>query len=236
MWLDLAVVLHNQGSHAWLRVMGAGLDLRLLAALTARRAAEHRDDPTMMGLAVWGDGLLMLAAGDFDLARDELDSVTVPTSNPESMQLAGMLALCRSLVAAADKRPADVDAALDHAGELAARTGDGNAAYPHLTGHCDHRGLKWCPLRVPAFTFVTVCGDTGEKHLAAQRFCSDVVSDLVMRGVSTAPFIGKGPDPFFEPLGSQFATIQSSLRVSVRNVIVSVGELASTHKRSMIIK
>lgn len=125
--LDLAVTLHTQGSHAWLRVMGAGLDLRLLAALVARRAAEHRDDPTMMGLAVWGDGLLMLAAGDFDLARDELDSVTVPTSNPESMQLAGMLALCQSLVAAADNRPADVDAALDHASELAARTGDGNA-------------------------------------------------------------------------------------------------------------
>ena len=49
-------------------------------------------------------------------------------------------------------------------------------------------------------------------------------------------FLGKGPDPLFEPLVSQFATIQSSLRVSVRNVIVSVGELASAHKRSMIIK
>ncbi|PZS38667.1 MAG: hypothetical protein DLM62_12495 [Pseudonocardiales bacterium] len=117
--------------------MGAGLDLRLLAALVDRRAAEDRDDPTTMGLAVWGDGLLMLAAGDFELARDELDSVTVPTGNPESMQLAGLLALCRSLVAAADKRPADVDAALDYAGELAQRTGDGNA---YLLIRADERG------------------------------------------------------------------------------------------------
>jgi len=125
--LELAVLLHTQGSHAWLGVMGATVELRSLAALLARQAAERRDDPTTMGLAVWGDGLAMLAAGDFDLARAELDSVTVPTNNPESMQLAGMLALCRSLVAAADRRSADVDAALDCAGELAQRTGEGNA-------------------------------------------------------------------------------------------------------------
>ncbi|MGH3777655.1 MAG: helix-turn-helix domain-containing protein [Pseudonocardiaceae bacterium] len=125
--LGLAVVLHTQGSHAWLRVMGAGLDLRSLAALVARQAAQLRDDPTTMGLAVWGDGLVMLATGDFDLARAELDAATVPTNTPESMQLAGMLALCRSLVAAADKRPADVDAALDYAAELAQHTGEGNA-------------------------------------------------------------------------------------------------------------
>jgi transcriptional regulator with XRE-family HTH domain len=125
--LDLAVLLHTQGSHAWLGVMRAEVDLRSLAVLVARQAAEHRDEPTMMGLAVWGDGLALLAAGDFDLARAELDSVAVPTNSLESMQLAGMLALCRSLVAAADKRPADVDAALDYADELAQRTGEGNA-------------------------------------------------------------------------------------------------------------
>jgi transcriptional regulator with XRE-family HTH domain len=127
--LELAVLLHTQGSHAWLRVMGATVELRSLAALVARQAAEHRDDPTTMGLAVWGDALAMLAAGDFDLARAELDSVTVPTNNPESMQLAGMLALCRSLIAAADRRPAEMDAALDCAGELAQRTGEGNAYF-----------------------------------------------------------------------------------------------------------
>jgi transcriptional regulator with XRE-family HTH domain len=125
--LDAAVMLHSQGTLAWLRVMGARVDLRSLAALVARQAAEHRDDPTTTGLAVWGDGLVMLATGDFDLARAELDAVTVPTNTRESMQLAGMLALSQSLVAAADGRPADADAALCYAEDLAQRTGEGNA-------------------------------------------------------------------------------------------------------------
>ncbi|HEU0087555.1 MAG TPA: helix-turn-helix transcriptional regulator [Pseudonocardiaceae bacterium] len=125
--LDLAVLLHTQGSHAWLKVMGASGDLRSLAALLAHHAAEDRDEPTALGLAVWGDALAMLAEGDFDLAQDELDAVTVPTNSPESMQMAGMLALCQSLVAAADRRPADADAALEYAAELAEHTGEGNA-------------------------------------------------------------------------------------------------------------
>jgi DNA-binding XRE family transcriptional regulator len=125
--LDLTVVLHTQGSLSWLRVMGAGVDLRSMTTLLAREAAEHRDEPTTMGLAVFGDGLVLLAGGDFKLARVELDSVSVPTNSPESMQLEGMLALCRSLVSAADKRPADVEAALGYAYELAEHTGEGNA-------------------------------------------------------------------------------------------------------------
>lgn len=125
--LDAAVMLHTQGTLAWLRVMGARVDLRSLAALVARQAAERRDDPTTTGLAVWGDGLVMLATGDFDLARAELDAATVPTNTFESMQLAGMLALSQSLVAAADGRAADADAALCYAEDLAQHTGEGNA-------------------------------------------------------------------------------------------------------------
>jgi hypothetical protein len=53
--------------------------------------------------------------------------VTVPTSSQDGMELAGTLTLSRSLVAAADQRPADVDAALGEAAELAERTGEGNA-------------------------------------------------------------------------------------------------------------
>jgi transcriptional regulator with XRE-family HTH domain len=125
--LELAVLLHTSGSMAWLRVMGAEVDLRALPTLMARQAAEQSDDPTTMGLAVYGDGLVMITAGDFDLARAELDSVSVPTNSSESMQLEGMLALSRSLLAAAEERPADAAAALDYAGELAERTGEGNA-------------------------------------------------------------------------------------------------------------
>lgn len=56
-----------------------------------------------------------------------LDSVTVPTSSPQAAQLAGMLALSGSLVAAAGKRPGDTAAALEHAAEIARHTGGGNA-------------------------------------------------------------------------------------------------------------
>jgi transcriptional regulator with XRE-family HTH domain len=125
--LDLAVLLHTQGTGAWLRVTGGPLDLRRDAARLARQAAQDRDTPTAGGIAAVGTVGVMLAAGTFDLALGELDSVTVSTASSESAQLAGMLALSRSLVAAADRRPADVEATLEYADELAQHTGEGNA-------------------------------------------------------------------------------------------------------------
>lgn len=124
--LELAVLVYAQMTRGWLYV-SAPLDLRWQAATLAQRAAEDLDEPTMLGVAAWGAVQDMVCAGAFDLAQDELRSVTVPTNSPESMQLAGMLALTGSMVAAADRRPADMDAALDHAAELAQRTGQGNA-------------------------------------------------------------------------------------------------------------
>lgn len=146
--LELAVMLHTQGTLGWLRVMGTEMGLRALATLVARQVAEHRDEPTMLGLAVWGDGLVMLDTGNFELARAELEAVTVPMTTPESMQMAGMLALCRSLVAAADKRPADVDAAVDYANELAGHTGEGNAYWLGLVPPTWAYG-GWLPLWRP---------------------------------------------------------------------------------------
>jgi tetratricopeptide (TPR) repeat protein len=125
--LELAVLLHSGATTGWLRVVGADLDLREQAALLAHQAAQHRDTPAALGLATWGGLHVMLAVGEFDLAQAELDSVTVPTNTPESTQLAGMLALSVSLVAAADRRPGDIDAPLEYASELAERTGEGNA-------------------------------------------------------------------------------------------------------------
>lgn len=125
--LELAVLLHTQGTNLYLRVTRAPLDLRSQAASLAQRAARELDTPTAMGIATAGSVSVMLATGAFDLAQAVLDSVTVPTSTSEGMQLDGMLALSRSLVAAADSRPADADAPLAHAAELAARTGQGNA-------------------------------------------------------------------------------------------------------------
>jgi transcriptional regulator with XRE-family HTH domain len=125
--LELAVLLHSGATPGWLRVAGAPLDLRAQAVQLAHQAAQHRDSPAALGLAAWGGLHVLLSAGEFGLAQAELDSVTVPTDSPESMQLAGMLALSRSLVAAADSRPGDVTAPLEVATELAERTGDGNA-------------------------------------------------------------------------------------------------------------
>jgi transcriptional regulator with XRE-family HTH domain len=125
--LDLAVLLHAGATVGWLRVAGAGLDLRSEASLLALRAAQDRDTPTALGLATWGGVYVMVTGGEFDLAQAELDAAAVPTNTPESMQLVGTLALCRSVVASADSRPGDMDAPLELAAELAERTGEGNA-------------------------------------------------------------------------------------------------------------
>lgn len=125
--LDVVVQLHTQVTIGWLRTAGASIDLREQAALLARHAAEELDTQTALGLAAGGAVRVMLTTGAFDLAQLELDSVTVPTNSPESTQLAGMLALFRSLVAASDKRSGDVEAPLEYAAELAERTGQGNA-------------------------------------------------------------------------------------------------------------
>jgi transcriptional regulator with XRE-family HTH domain len=125
--LAVAALLHVQGSHAFLGDMGATADLCWQAALLARSAARDHGGADVLGLAAFGAANGLLAAGEFSTAQDELDSATVPTTSPEFTQLAGMLALSRSLVAAADKRTGDMDAPLDHAAELAQRTGDGNA-------------------------------------------------------------------------------------------------------------
>lgn len=57
----------------------------------------------------------------------ELDATTVPTDTAEGLELNGMLSLSRSLVAAADNRTAEREAALEHAAELGERTGQGDA-------------------------------------------------------------------------------------------------------------
>lgn len=75
---------------------------------------------TAFGLA---NGLL--TTGGFALAGQVLD-VTPETGDD---QLDGMLSLTRCLLAASDSRPADIEAPLSMAAELAQRTGDGNAHY-----------------------------------------------------------------------------------------------------------
>ncbi len=126
--LDLAVLVHVQGASPWLREAGAPLDLRWHNdVMVTYQLAQNRDTPVALGLATYGALRVMLTGKTFDLATAELAAINVPTTTPESMQLAGMLALSHSLVAAADSRPAEAGAAAEHAAELAQRTGEGTA-------------------------------------------------------------------------------------------------------------
>jgi transcriptional regulator with XRE-family HTH domain len=125
--LPLVTLLHTQATVPWLRLAGASLDLCSQAILLARQAAEEHNTPAPMGLVAASASRVMLVAGAFDLAQTRLDAVSVPTDTSDSMQLAGLVALRRSLVAAADGRPGDVAAPLEYATELAQRTGEKNA-------------------------------------------------------------------------------------------------------------
>jgi transcriptional regulator with XRE-family HTH domain len=124
--LRLLTLAHMQGTQAWLTQIGAPLDLSWQAALLARDAAERLDEPTSHAISAFGTSLGLLSAGALDLAGRTLNTFTMPTDTPEDMQLNGMLALSASLIAAARGDSAERKAALEHAAELADRTGETN--------------------------------------------------------------------------------------------------------------
>ena len=125
--LGLSAWLHTQATVPWLSLSAAPVDLRGQAVMLARQAAHERGTAAPLGLVAAASARVALAKGAFDIAQAGLDAVTMPTDTPETMQLAGFLAMRRSVVAAADRRRSDVDAPLEYAAELAARTGEGNA-------------------------------------------------------------------------------------------------------------
>ncbi len=127
--LDLALVLHAQVTEAWLRIAGAPLELRDHAAVLGRRIAERRDTPTAISLSLRTEVDVALGTCDFDLAQAEMNRVSVPTTSPELTQLAGEIALRRSFVAMTTSRPAEADAALTYAAELAQRTGEAHVSW-----------------------------------------------------------------------------------------------------------
>jgi transcriptional regulator with XRE-family HTH domain len=121
--LPLACLLHTEIALSWLYIARAPIELRWQPALLARHAAQELNEPTWLGLSGWCSSLVLLSGSAFDLARQRLDATSVPTDSSPGLQLNGMLALSRSLVSAADGHPAESSAALEHATELAARTG-----------------------------------------------------------------------------------------------------------------
>ena len=77
--------------------MEASDDLCWQTATLARQAAREHGGSELVGLATFGAANGLLAAGEFDMAQAELDSVTVLTTTATAEQLDGMLALSRSL-------------------------------------------------------------------------------------------------------------------------------------------
>ncbi|MEU5852506.1 helix-turn-helix domain-containing protein [Saccharopolyspora shandongensis] len=127
--LRLLVLTHVQGTQAWLGDIGASLDLAWQASTLAQRAAQRLDEPLFAAVSSFGTAFGLLAAGGFDLAARTLAADDPGTATPEDMQVSGMLALTSSLVSAAHGNHADRVAALEHAGDLAERTGEGNAMW-----------------------------------------------------------------------------------------------------------
>ncbi len=122
--LHLAVLVHVLGTQTYLHIVRESADLGLVAAALANDAAERLDDPVSLGVAAFGFSDVLRASGSFTLAEGVVRRAGVtPGADAE---LAGMLALSTSLSAAADKRPTDVEAALDYAADLAEHTGEGN--------------------------------------------------------------------------------------------------------------
>lgn len=122
--LRLAVLLHHGGTGAFLHGVGAPADLCWSAHRLAGEVAELLDEPVSLGVTAFDQANGLLSWGSFDLAERALCSVDLtPADDPV---LSGMLTLTRSLLAAAENRAADVDAALEQAAELAERTGETN--------------------------------------------------------------------------------------------------------------
>jgi len=124
--LRLLALAHMQCTQAWLTMVGAPTDLAWQAATLARHAAERLAEPVSLAISAFGTSLGLLGAGAFDMASRTLASVELPLATTEEVQLAGMTALATSLVSAARKDTAEHGAALEHAAELAERTGETN--------------------------------------------------------------------------------------------------------------
>jgi transcriptional regulator with XRE-family HTH domain len=153
--LSLTAWLHTQATVSWLSITDAPVDLRSHALMVARHAAADRDTAVSAGLVAAASARVGLAAGAFDLADAALDAVIVPTNSPETMQLSGFLALRRSVVAAADGRPNDLNGSVQYATDLARRTGEGNAY-----------GLGFGPIKVGLYRMAGLL-EVGDNEQAA---------------------------------------------------------------------
>jgi hypothetical protein len=137
--LSLAVMVHVQVTHMWLRLAGASPDLRRDAARLARQAAQENGEVAALGVAAYGTVYALVGSGMFDLAQAELDSLTLPATTPDTAGLVGSLAITQAYVASVSKRFSDVAAPMETAAELAQRFGEatGDDAFGFAFGPTD---------------------------------------------------------------------------------------------------
>jgi helix-turn-helix protein len=131
--LPLAALLHVDVVAHWLHDAGAP-ELRMQAAGLARDAAHEYGQAATLAVAAWGTSVALLTGGMIDLAQAELDSITLPPANSKTAGVLCGLAMTQSLVAAVDRRPADVHGPIEVAAELAARFGDADDQFGILVG------------------------------------------------------------------------------------------------------
>ncbi|GLZ39850.1 helix-turn-helix transcriptional regulator [Actinokineospora sp. NBRC 105648] len=127
--LRLLVITHVQGTQAWLGDIGASQDLAWQAATLASAAAQRLEEPVSLAVSGFGTAFGLIGAGGFELAGRVLAETDPGTVGNTEQQLSGMLTLTRSLVAAARGDRVERAAALDHAADLAAHAGEGNALW-----------------------------------------------------------------------------------------------------------
>ncbi len=123
--LPLAVALHVQVTNMWLQDAGAPVDLRSQVASLARHMARDHDEVSTLAVAALATNRQLLADGAFDLARAELEAVTLPATTPQTAGVVGGLMMRHAAVAMADQRPGDVAAPMEAAAELAVQFGEG---------------------------------------------------------------------------------------------------------------
>ncbi len=155
--LDLAVYLHVHVTRQWLVHAAAPVHLLRRIVFLARRLAQERDTLTTLGVAGVGVADTLLAGGAVELAKTELDSLTLPATTADTAGLIGLVTTSRAATAVLDSRPGDAAAAMDAATDLADRFGE--------LGEVDPLGFEFGPTNV-GFRRVRLTLEAGEPDRA----------------------------------------------------------------------
>ncbi|MDQ3763226.1 MAG: helix-turn-helix domain-containing protein [Actinomycetota bacterium] len=155
--LKLAVYLHVHVTRQWLIHANAPADLLRRVVFLARRLAQERGEATTLGMAGFAVADTLLAGGEFELGKAELDSLTLPPTTAATAGLVGVLTTSHAAAAALNGRPGDATAAMDAAADMAGRFGE--------LGETDPLGFEFGPTNV-GFRRVRLALEAGEPDRA----------------------------------------------------------------------